>query len=94
MGVYVDTDMGFKDIVAILVLPHVEIEIDGISLVFGNSMLPQDVRNESAVARVLGRDIPICADRAILTAHKAVEIEVEKARRLFLGSLVVEAAPP
>jgi purine nucleosidase len=54
MGVYVATNMGFDNIVAILALPHAEIEINGISLVFGNSMLPQVVRNESGFARALG----------------------------------------
>jgi len=80
MGIRIDTDMGFNDIVAILVLPDAKIEINGISRVIGNHMLPRVVRNESGVARALGWDIPICADRAIFTAHKDVEIEVEEAR--------------
>jgi inosine-uridine nucleoside N-ribohydrolase len=51
MGVWIDTDMGFDDIAAILVVTQSNLDIDGISLVFGNTPLPQ-VRINAAGAAV------------------------------------------
>ena len=39
MGVWIDTDMGFDDITAILVVTHAKLDISGISLVFGLSLI-------------------------------------------------------
>ena len=41
MGVWIDTDMGFDDIAAVLVVLHAGEDIDGVSLVFGNTPLDQ-----------------------------------------------------
>ena len=38
MGVWIDTDMGFDDIAAILVVQSSGLAIDGISLVFGGPL--------------------------------------------------------
>src|SRR5690348_16458183 len=59
MGVWIDTDMGFDDIAAILVVAQSEFEIDGISLVFGNAPLPQVRRNAAGAATAFGWKFPI-----------------------------------
>jgi purine nucleosidase len=63
MGVWIDTDMGFDDIVAILVVQHAGIPIDGVSLVFGNALLPQVVSNAGGAASAFSWDMPIWRGR-------------------------------
>ncbi|NEJ70331.1 nucleoside hydrolase [Rhizobium phaseoli] len=65
MGVWIDTDMGFDDIAAILVVAQSEYEIDGISLVFGNAPLPQVRRNAAGAAAAFGWNFPIHTGRAM-----------------------------
>ncbi|WP_064708868.1 nucleoside hydrolase [Rhizobium bangladeshense] len=64
MGVWIDTDMGFDDIAAILVVAQSEYEIDGISLVFGNTPLPQVRMNAAGAAYAFGWTFPIHTGRA------------------------------
>ncbi|EJC81117.1 Inosine-uridine nucleoside N-ribohydrolase [Rhizobium leguminosarum bv. trifolii WSM2297] len=64
MGVWIDTDMGFDDIAAILVVAQSEFEIDGVSLVFGNAPLPQVRRNAAGAASAFGWNFPIHTGRA------------------------------
>ncbi|EJZ17004.1 nucleoside hydrolase [Rhizobium sp. Pop5] len=64
MGVWIDTDMGFDDIAAILVVAQSEHEIDGISLVFGNAPLPQVRANAAGAASAFGWTFPIHTGRA------------------------------
>ena len=45
MGLWVDTDFGFDDLWALLVLEAGGIDIDGVSLVAGNSQLEQVCKN-------------------------------------------------
>ncbi|TWD51197.1 purine nucleosidase [Agrobacterium vitis] len=63
MGVWIDTDMGFDDIAAILVVMHHGTEIDGISLCFGNAPLPQVRRNAAGAAKAFGWTCPIHTGR-------------------------------
>ena len=63
MGVWIDTDMGFDDIAAILVVDQSGLEIDGISLVFGNTPLPQVRANAAGAAQAFGWKFPIHAGR-------------------------------
>ncbi|RWX09586.1 nucleoside hydrolase [Rhizobium hidalgonense] len=65
MGVWIDTDMGFDDIAAILVVGQSEFEIDGISLVFGNAPLPQVRKNAAGAASAFGWNFPIHTGRAL-----------------------------
>jgi purine nucleosidase len=65
MGVWIDTDMGFDDIAAILVVGQSEFEIDGISLVFGNTPLPQVRINAAGAAGAFGWTFPIHTGRAM-----------------------------
>ena len=65
MGVWIDTDMGFDDIAAILVVVQSEFEIDGVSLVFGNTPLPQVRMNAAGAASAFGWKFPIHTGRAM-----------------------------
>jgi len=64
MGVWIDTDMGFDDIAAILVVTQSGLEIDGVSLVFGNTPLPQVKVNAAGAAQAFGWTFPIHSGRA------------------------------
>jgi purine nucleosidase len=59
MGIWVDSDMGFDDIVAMLVLAHQKIIVAGVSLVVGNAPLAQVARNAAGAATVFGWNFPI-----------------------------------
>ena len=63
MGVWIDTDMGFDDIAAILVVSHAGLTIDGVSLVFGNAPLDQVRLNAAGASTVFGWDFPIHTGR-------------------------------
>ncbi|UWM80485.1 nucleoside hydrolase [Rhizobium sp. SRDI969] len=65
MGVWIDTDMGFDDIAAILVVVQSEFEIDGVSLVFGNTPLAQVKVNAAGAASAFGWKFPIHTGRAM-----------------------------
>ncbi|MBP1849131.1 nucleoside hydrolase [Rhizobium halophytocola] len=64
MGVWIDTDMGFDDIAAVLVVRQASLEIDGLCLVFGNTPLEQVRRNAAGAARAFGWAFPIHIGRA------------------------------
>jgi purine nucleosidase len=65
MGVWIDTDLGFDDIAAILVVRHSELVIDGVSLVFGNAPLEQVRRNAAGAKACFGWNFPIHVGRAL-----------------------------
>ncbi len=64
MGVWIDTDMGFDDIAAILVLARSGATIDGVSLVFGNTDLEQVTRNASGASKAFDWSFPVHRGRA------------------------------
>jgi purine nucleosidase len=63
MGVWIDTDMGFDDIAAIMVVTNAELDIDGVSLVFGNTPLSQVRTNAAGAAKAFGWTFPIHTGR-------------------------------
>jgi len=63
MGVWIDTDMGFDDIAAILLVMHQGLAVDGISLSFGNTDLAQVRRNAAGAARAFGWTVPLHTGR-------------------------------
>lgn len=65
MGVWIDTDLGFDDIAAILVVRHSQLTIDGVSLVFGNSPLDQVIRNAGGARAAFGWNFPIHIGRTL-----------------------------
>lgn len=64
MSIWIDTDMGFDDIAAILVVRDAGICIDGISLVFGNTALDQVRRNAAGASRAFGWSMPFYVGRS------------------------------
>jgi purine nucleosidase len=65
MGVWIDTDMGFDDIAAILVVIHAKLDISGVSLVFGNTPLPQVRANAAGAVKAFGWTFPLHTGRAM-----------------------------
>ena len=65
MGVWIDTDMGFDDIAAILVVVHAGVAIDGVSLVMGNAPFDQVRINAASASADFGWDFPIHSGRAM-----------------------------
>ncbi|WP_454851295.1 nucleoside hydrolase [Rhizobium binxianense] len=65
MGVWIDTDMGFDDIAAIMVVAQSSLDIDGVSLVFGNAPLRQVKANAAGAARAFGWTFPIHVGRSM-----------------------------
>ncbi|MBP1842586.1 inosine-uridine nucleoside N-ribohydrolase [Rhizobium petrolearium] len=67
MGIWIDTDMGFDDIAAIMVAAHAGLAIDGVSLTFGNAPLDNVRCNAAGAASAfvwpfpihVGRDAPV-----------------------------------
>jgi purine nucleosidase len=95
MGVWIDTDMGFDDIAAILVVTAAKLDIAGISLVFGNTPLPQVRVNAAGAAKAFGWTFPIHSGRA-----SAVLGDIETAQAILgetgiptSGATLPEAAP-
>ncbi|MDZ7927139.1 MAG: nucleoside hydrolase [Agrobacterium sp.] len=64
MGVWIDTDIGFDDIAAIMVVQSAGLVIDGISLVFGNATLDAVCNNASGAVAAFGWSMPIHQGRA------------------------------
>jgi purine nucleosidase len=65
MGVWIDTDMGFDDIAAILVAMRGAEPVDGVSLVFGNSGFQRVRQNAASAAAAFGWTFPIHHGRAL-----------------------------
>ncbi|PJE30329.1 Inosine-uridine nucleoside N-ribohydrolase [Pseudooceanicola antarcticus] len=75
MRLWVDTDYGFDDLWALLVLRHGGVEVAGISLVAGNAPLPQVIANAQGAARHYGFTAPLHtgADRPLKRAPETAE---------------------
>ena len=58
-GIWIDTDFGFDDLWALLVLRHLQCDVAGVSLVAGNAPLPQVVANATAAKTAYGFEWPI-----------------------------------
>ena len=91
MAIWIDTDMGFDDIAAVLCVTHAGLKIDGMSLVAGNSPLPQVASNAAAAAMLFNWQFPIHAGRA-----RAVLGGLETAERIMgpTGMLTAGQALP
>ncbi|MGO4570377.1 nucleoside hydrolase [Microvirga sp. 2TAF3] len=70
MGIWIDTDMGFDDILAILIVSQSELEIDGVSLVFGNAPLEVIKDNAARAAKAFDWHFPIHCGRKLSTLGK------------------------
>ncbi len=63
MGIWIDSDMGFDDIAAVMVVTHAGLAVDGVSLTFGNAPLSQVRRNAASAAAAFVWPFPIHAGR-------------------------------
>jgi inosine-uridine nucleoside N-ribohydrolase len=74
-AVWVDTDFGFDDLWALLVLRNQGVSIAGISLVAGNTPLPQVVSNAMGARQAYGIDAPmyVGADRPLVRLAETAE---------------------
>jgi inosine-uridine nucleoside N-ribohydrolase len=72
---WVDTDFGFDDLWAFLVLRHLRARVAGISLVAGNAPLAQVVSNAMGARQAYGIDAPIYtgADRPLVRDTETAE---------------------
>ena len=78
MRVWVDTDFGFDDLWALLLLDHLKITVEGVSLVAGNTPLPQVIKNTNASLSAFGFNWP-----AFKGAAKPLQREPETAERIL-----------
>lgn len=85
MAIWIDTDFGFDDLWALLLLQHQQIAVGGISLVAGNTPLPQVRRNADASVKAFGFTWPIYSG-----ADKPLQREPETAQRI-LGELGMQS---
>jgi len=63
-GLWVDTDMGFDDLWALLLLRRLGMETAGVSLLAGNAPLPRVVANARGAAHAYGLRTPLYAGAA------------------------------
>jgi inosine-uridine nucleoside N-ribohydrolase len=72
---WVDTDYGFDDLWAILLLGHLDAEITGISLIAGNARLAQVTANALGARKAYGINAPLYAgaDRPLRRALETAE---------------------
>ena len=72
---WVDTDFGFDDLWALLVLRHLGAQVAGISLVAGNAPLARVVSNAMGARQAYGIDAPIYAgaDRPLVRDAETAE---------------------
>jgi Inosine-uridine nucleoside N-ribohydrolase len=63
MAIWIDTDMGFDDIAAIMVAAHAGLSIEGVSLVFGNAPLARVRSNAAGAASAFVWPFPIHSGR-------------------------------
>ena len=64
MGVWIDTDMGFDDIAAVMVVLASGETVDGVSLVFGNATLAQVEKNAAGASQAFDWRFPVHRGRA------------------------------
>ncbi|MEI4486630.1 nucleoside hydrolase [Frigidibacter sp. MR17.14] len=70
---WIDTDMGFDDLAAVLLIRARSTRIDGISLVAGNTVLDQVIRNALSAAEHFGWSFPIHAGAANALSGDPIE---------------------
>ena len=98
-GLWVDTDFGFDDLWALLLLRHLGCKVDGVSLVAGNSPLSQVASNAAAAKVHYGFDWPVWSGaskpifRAAETAERILGPTGMKSRGLHLGNSQGDAIP-
>lgn len=93
--IWVDTDMGFDDILAVLTLRHLGLEVAGMSLSFGNAPLPQVRANAAGAAQAFGWRFPIHTGRAapVLAPMQTAQTILGETGMRTAGLTLPEAPP-
>lgn len=100
MGIWVDTDFGFDDLWAILLLRSYGIAVDGVSLVAGNATLGDVTRNALGARLAFGLDWPFYTGaacplkRELQTAERVLGSRGMQTRGQHLPEAPREALPP
>ena len=100
MRLWVDTDFGFDDLWALLLLRRYGARVDGMSLVAGNTPLPQVIANAQGAAKAYGFDTPLYAGaaqplvRPQETAERILGATGMMTRDRTLPSVEAPALPP
>ncbi len=97
-GVWVDTDFGFDDLWALLVLRHLRCPVAGVSLVAGNAPLHRVTANAMGARLAYGFDWPLWqgADRPLVRAPETAQRILGPSGMRSRGAAlpVPDAAPP
>jgi purine nucleosidase len=95
MGVWIDSDVGFDDIAAILVVARSGTIIDGLSLVFGNAPLDRVRRNAAGAAHAFDWQFPIYSGRSmpVLAALETAQNIHGETGMATLGAALPECPP-
>ncbi|MEM9230127.1 MAG: nucleoside hydrolase [Pseudomonadota bacterium] len=99
-GIWVDTDFGFDDLWALLLLRHLGCAVAGVSLVAGNTLLPQVARNAAGAKTAYGFDWPLWQGasrplvRAPETATRILGPTGMRSRGKMLSSTDKDLPPP
>jgi len=100
IGAWVDTDFGFDDLWALLLLRHLNFKVAGVSLVAGNVPLPQAAANAAAakLAYELDWDVWQGADRPLKrepeTAERILGPTGMRSRGMTLKAGACDTPPP
>lgn len=100
MGLWIDTDFGFDDLWALLVLRSYGVAIDGVSLVAGNATLGDVTRNALGARLAFGLDWPFYSGadaplkRPLQTAERVLGPRGMQTRGQHLPEARKEALPP
>jgi len=100
MGVWIDTDLGFDDLWAVIAVARSGLAVDGASLVFGCATLDVVLANAGAAQTAFGWTFPFHRglDRAILGSMETAErvlgpAGMPSAGRVLSGSTPILGAP-
>ncbi|WMS43019.1 nucleoside hydrolase [Acuticoccus sp. MNP-M23] len=89
MDLWIDTDAGFDDLLALLIVAHTGTPVDGISLVFGNSTIDHVAENAASAVAAFGLGAPVYIGRAASVLGTA-----ETAQRVLGDSGILSSGPP
>ncbi|GKX32582.1 MAG: nucleoside hydrolase [Rhizobiaceae bacterium MnEN-MB40S] len=92
--IWIDTDMGFDDMLAVMMVEQSPVDIAGVSLVYGNTRLEQVVRNAFDASSFLGWTMPLFAgaSRSILGSVETAERILGTTGMPTLGKRLPESA--
>lgn len=96
MGIWVDTDYGFDDLWALLLLKQHKVPVDGLSLVAGNSTLEQVCKNAFGAESIFkfGWGISVGAEKPLKRNQETAERILGKTGIKSRGETLPQISPP